>query len=209
MEIEKKYALEEIDADDFEKRMQLLERQLKETSNFSEEELLKAIDSREIPLSANTLVGRISIEDLLPSFNVPRTFFRHLKIEREIKELERSIYNLEHNLQKLKILQAEKKVNTETANIKIETLEFDLRLAQNRYAAREKYLKRNPSKAELIKFTLENYLKFSFGHGISNETELKQLAKDIEREIDIRKEYRKVYTKAYTAENKYPPLFSN
>ncbi len=191
MEIEKKYALEEIDAEDFENRMQLLEKQLKNTSVLSEEELLRAIDSREIPLSANRLVGRISIEDLLPTFKVPRTFFRHLKIEREIKELDRNIYNLKHNLQKLKILQAEKKINIDTANIKIETLEFGLRLAQNRFGAREKYLKRNPSKAELLKFTLENYLKFSFGHGVTNETELKQLSSDLQKEIEIRKEYRK------------------
>ncbi|MGC9779670.1 MAG: hypothetical protein HZR80_10550 [Candidatus Heimdallarchaeota archaeon] len=191
MEIEKKYALEEIDSEDFENRMQLLEKQLKNTNVISEEDLLRAIDSREIPLSANRMVGRISIEDLLPTFNVPRTFFRHLKIEREIKELDRNIYNLEHNLQKLKILQAEKKINTDTANIKIETLEFDLRLAHNRFAAREKYLKRNPSKAELLKFTLENYLRFSFGHGITNETELKELSSDLQKEIKIRQKYRK------------------
>jgi hypothetical protein len=191
MEIEKQFALEEIDSEIFENRMQVLEKQLKAVSAPSEDELMDAIDAKEIPLSANSLVGKISIEDLLPTFNVPRTFFRHLKIRREIQELARNIRNLNHNMQKLNILIAEQKVNPETANTKIETLEFDLRLAQNRYGAREKYLKRNPSKGELVKFTLENYLKFSFGHGVENQAELKQVSNELTHEIEIRKEYRK------------------
>jgi len=191
MEIEKQYALEEIDSEIFDNRMQILEKQLHAASAPTEDELMEAIDAREIPLSANSLVGKISIEDLLPTFKVPRTFFRHLKIRREIQELARNIRNLNHNMQKLNILIAEKKVNPDSANIKIETLEFDLRLAQNRFGAREKYLKRNPSKGELVKFTLENYLKFSFGHGVENEAELKQLSSEITHEIEIREEYRK------------------
>ncbi len=191
MEIEKQYALEEIDSEIFDNRMQILEKQLFAVSASTDDELREAINAREIPLSANSLIGKISIEDLLPTFNVPRTFFRHLKIRREIQELARNIRNLNHNMQKLNILIAEKKVNPDTANIKIETLEFDLRLAQNRFGAREKYLKRNPSKGELVKFTLENYLKFSFGHGIENEAELKQLSSELTHEIEIRKEYRK------------------
>ena len=191
MEIEKQYALEEIDSEIFENRMQILEKQLFAVSAPTEDELKEAIDAREIPLSANSLVGKISIEDLLPTFNVPRTFFRHLKIRREIQDLGRSINNLNHNMQKLNILIAEKKVNPDTANIKIETLEFDLRLAQNRFGAREKYLKRNPSKGELVKFTLENYLKFSFGHGVETEIELKKLSSELTHEIEIRKEHRK------------------
>ncbi len=191
MEIEKQYALEEIDSEIFENKMQILEKQLFAVSAPTDDELKDAINAREIPLSANSLVGKISIEDLLPTFNVPRTFFRHLKIRREIQELARNIRNLNHNMQKLNILIAEKKVNPDTANIKIETLEFDLRLAQNRFGAREKYLKRNPSKGELVKFTLENYLKFSYGHGVETEAELKQLSRELTHEIEIRKEYRK------------------
>lgn len=191
MEIEKQYALEEIDSEIFDNRMQVLEKQLFAVSAPTDDELQKAINAREIPLSANSLVGKISIEDLLPTFNVPRAFFRHLKIRREIQELARNIRNLIHNMQKLNILIAEKKVNPDTANIKIETLEFDLRLAQNRFGAREKYLKRNPSKGELVKFTLANYLKFSYGHGVETESELKQLSSELTHEIEIRKEYRK------------------
>jgi len=191
MEIEKQYALEEIDSEIFDNRMQILEKQLFAVSAPTDDELINAINAREIPLSANSLVGKISIEDLVPTFNVPRTFFRHLKIRREIQELARNIRNLNHNIQKLNILIAEKKVNPDTTNIKIETLEFDLRLAQNRFGAREKYLKRNPSKGELVKFTLENYLKFSFGHGVESEAELKQLSSELTHEIEIRKEYRK------------------
>ncbi|MCE7744086.1 MAG: hypothetical protein GPJ52_03005 [Candidatus Heimdallarchaeota archaeon] len=191
MEIEKQYALEEIDSEIFDNRMQILEKQLFAVSAPTDDELREAINAREIPLSANSLVGKISIEDLLPTFNVPRTFFRHLKIRREIQELARNIRNLNHNMQKLNILIAEKKVNPDTANIKIETLEFDLRLAQNRFGAREKYLKRNPSKGELVKFTLKNYLKFSYGHGVETESELKQLSSELTHEIEIRKEYRK------------------
>jgi hypothetical protein len=190
MEIEKQYALEEIDSDFFENKMQVLEKQLHETTALTDEEFKKAVYAQEIPLSADRLVGKISIEDLLPTFKVPRTFFRHMKIRREILELQRNLQDLQHNLQKVKILLAEKKINNEAAAIKIETLEFDLRLANNRYGARQKYLKRNPTKGELIKFTLENYLKFSFGHGVSTEVELKQLTTEMNQELNVRKEYR-------------------
>ncbi|NHK29959.1 MAG: hypothetical protein FK730_01315 [Asgard group archaeon] len=190
MEIEKKYALEEVDSGFFETRMQVLEKQLHETTALTDEEFRKAVYAHEIPLSADRLVGKISIEDLLHTFKVPRTFFRHMKIRREILELERNIRDLQHNLQKVKILLAEKKINNDAATIKIETLEFDLRLANNRFGARQKYLKRNPTKGELINFTLENYLKFSFGHGISTDVELKQLTIEMNQELTVRKEYR-------------------
>ncbi|MBN1328229.1 MAG: hypothetical protein JXA54_02035 [Candidatus Heimdallarchaeota archaeon] len=191
MELEKQYALEEIDSEFFENRMLLLERQLHETTALTEDEFKQAVIAKEIPLSADRLVGKISIEDLLPTFNVPRTFYRHLKIKREIKELERNIMDLQHNIQKMKILFAEKKVNPDAAAVKIETLDFDLRLAENRFGARDKYLKRNPSKGDLLRFTLENYLKFSFGHGISNEEELLKISRELQQEIKLRCEYRK------------------
>ncbi|HUT82967.1 MAG TPA: hypothetical protein VMZ29_17355 [Candidatus Bathyarchaeia archaeon] len=191
MELEKQYALEEIDSEIFENRMLLLERHLHETTALTEDEFKKAVIAKEIPLSADRLVGKISIEDLLPTFNVPRTFYRHLKIKREIKELERNIMDLQHNIQKMKILLAEKKVNPDAAAVKIETLDFDLRLADNRYGARDKYLKRNPSKGDLLRFTLENYLKFSFGHGVSNEEELLKISRELQLEIKLRCEYRK------------------
>lgn len=190
MEIEKQYALEEIDSDLFEQKMQVLEKQLHATSALTDEEFRKAVFAREIPLSVDRLIGKISIDDLLPTFSVPRTFFRHMKIRREILELDRSIHDLQHNMHKVKILFAEKKINTEAASIKIETLEFDLRLAENRFGARQKYLKRNPTKGELLKFTLENYLKFSFGHGVSTEDELNQLAADLNEELILRRDYR-------------------
>ncbi|NHJ85788.1 MAG: hypothetical protein FK734_10020, partial [Asgard group archaeon] len=197
MEIEKQFALEVIDSDTFEKRMQLLERQLQETNELTDEEFLEAVNAKELPLSANTLVGRISIEDLLPTFNISRTFYRHLKIRREIVELERNIQTLEHNLHKVKAVLAEKKINPDAASVKIETLEFDLRLAQNRYGARQKYLKRNPSKGEILCFTLKNYLKFSYGHGIADEKELRELANELKEELDLRKEYQQALAEMY------------
>ncbi|MHA1922186.1 MAG: hypothetical protein ACTSVP_03900 [Candidatus Heimdallarchaeota archaeon] len=190
MEIEKQFALEDIDSEVFESKMQILEQQYKNAKILTEDELKKAIIAKEIPLSASKIIGSISIEDLLPNYNVPRTFYRHLKIQREIKELERNIGTLKHNIQKIKILTAEKRINQNSAQIKMETLEFDLRLAENRFGAREKYLKRNPTKGDLIKFTLENYLKFSYGHGVSNKAELKKLADELTEEVNLRKHYR-------------------
>ncbi|HUU77901.1 MAG TPA: hypothetical protein VMX55_06110 [candidate division Zixibacteria bacterium] len=190
MELEKQYALEEIDSEAFENSLVLYEQQLVEAQELTEEELKQAIDKKEIPLSANRLVGIISIEELLPNFNLPRTFFRHLKIQREIQELHRNIGKINHDLNKIKILLAEKKISQDSATNKIETLEFDLRLAQNRLGAREKYLNRNPTKGDLLKFTLENFLKFSFGHGISNDTELLVLSEDLKEEIVLRNNYR-------------------
>ena len=190
MELEKQYALEDIDSETFEKSLLLFEQQLQESLELTEDELKQAIDNKEIPLSANRLVGRISIEELLPNFNVPRTFFRHLKVRREIQELGRNIEKINHDLNKIKILLAEKKVSQESANVKIETLEFDLRLAKNRLGAREKYLNRNPTKGDLLKFSLENFLKFSFGHGISNDTELLVISEDLKEETVIRNRYR-------------------
>ncbi|MHA1306239.1 MAG: hypothetical protein ACTSSB_01670 [Candidatus Heimdallarchaeota archaeon] len=190
MEIEKQFALEEIDSEAFESKMQVLEQQYQHAKILTDEELKKAIIAKEIPLSASKIIGSVSIEDLLPNYNVPRTFYRHLKIRREIKELERNIGTLKHNLHKIKILVAEKKINQYSASLKLETLEFDLRLAENRYGAREKYIKRNPTKGDLIKFALENYLKFSYGHGVSNEAELKKQAVELAGEVTLRKHYR-------------------
>ena len=109
MEIEKQFALEEIDSEVFENKMQVLEQQFQQASALTEDELRTAIDTKEIPLSANSLVGKISIEELLPNYKVPRTFFRHLKIRREIRELERNVQKIEHDMHKIKILLAEKK----------------------------------------------------------------------------------------------------
>ena len=193
MEIEKQYALEEIDSETFENKMQVLEQQFQHASALTEEELRNAIDTKEIPLSASSLMGKISIEELLPNYKVPRTFFRHLKIRREIRELERNVKKIEHDMHKIKILLAEKKVNGDSASVKLETLEFDLRLAQNRFGAREKYLKRNPTKGELLKFTLQNFLKFSYGHGVEDNTELINLSEDLRKEIELRKNYRNAF----------------
>ncbi|MFW9923359.1 MAG: hypothetical protein ACFFDW_08760 [Candidatus Thorarchaeota archaeon] len=190
MEIEKRYALEEIDSEEFEKKLLILEQQLKTSNEISEEDLHKAISTKEIPLSANQLIGKVSIEEFLPNYNVPRTFFRHLKVRREIKELERNIGKLKHDIQKIKVLIAEKKVSKESATIKLETLEFDLRLALNRYGAREKYLKRNPTKGDLLKFTVSNFIKFSYGHGISNDAELLVVSEDLKEETVLREKYR-------------------
>ncbi|MCF2144012.1 MAG: hypothetical protein K9W42_09945 [Candidatus Heimdallarchaeota archaeon] len=191
MELEKKYALEEIDSETFERKMQIYEQQLRRTEELTDKEFMLAVQNKEIPFSVERFMGKITIEDLLPTFNIPRHFYRHLKIRREIKELEKNIEGLKHNIHKLKLLIAEKKVNVEAASVKLETLEFDLRLAENRYGAREKYLKRNPSKGDLLRFALENYQKFSFGHGIKNEDELKEIARDLKKEIELRKEYRR------------------
>jgi len=197
MELEKKYALEEVDSETFERKMQIFEKQLRESEELSEKEFMEAVKNKEIPFSAERFMGKITIEDLLPTFNIPRTFYRHLKIRREVKELEKNIRDLKHNIHKLKLLIAEKKVNIEAASIKLETLEFDLRLAENRYGARQKYLKRNPSKGDLLRFTLENYHKFSFGHGITNEAELKEIATELRQEIELRKEYRKALAEMF------------
>ncbi|MHA1556648.1 MAG: hypothetical protein ACTSPM_06890, partial [Candidatus Heimdallarchaeota archaeon] len=190
MEIEKQFALEEIDSEVFEMKIQVLEQQFQQATELTEDELREAIIAKEIPLGANSLIGKISIEDLLPNYKVPRTFFRHIKIRREISELERNAKKLEHDMLKIKILLAEQKVNRDSAAIKLEALEYDLRLAQNRFGAREKYLKRNPSKGELLKFTLKNFIKFSYGHGVANDTELLTLSKDLKNEITLRGKYR-------------------
>lgn len=190
MEIEKQFALEKIDSDVFETKIQVLEQQFQQANALSEEELREAIDTKEIPLSANSLVGKIAIEDLIPNYKVPRTFFRHLKIRREISELERNVKKLEHDMHKIKILLAEKKVSQDSADRKLETLEYDLRLANNRFGAREKYLKRNPSKGNLLQFSLKNFLTFSYGHGIANDAELLTLSEDLKKEIDLRNIYR-------------------
>jgi len=190
MEIEKQFALEEIDSEVFEMKIQVLEQQFQQAAELTEDELREAIVAKEIPLGANSLIGKISIEDLLPNYKVPRTFFRHLKIRREISELERNSKKLEHDMHKIKILLAEQKVNRDSAAIKLEALEYDLRLAQNRFGAREKYLKRNPSKGELLKFTLKNFITFSYGHGVANDTELLTLSKDLKNEITLRGKYR-------------------
>ena len=49
----------------------------------------------------------------------------------------------------------------------------------------------------MIKFTLENYLKCSFGHGVTSEEELKQLASDLNQEIELRKHYRNALAQLY------------
>ncbi len=190
MEIEKQYALEKIDSEVFETKIQVLEQQFQQATALTDEELREAIDTKEIPLSANSLIGKISIEDLIPNYKVPRTFFRHLKIRREISELERNVKKLEHDMHKIKILLAEKKVNQDSAARKLETLEYDLRLARNRFGAREKYLKRNPSKGYLLKFTLQNFLQFSYGHGVANDAELSTISTDLKKEINLRNKYR-------------------
>ncbi len=193
MEIEKQFALEEIDSEVFEMKIQVLEQQFQQATELTEDELREAIVAKEIPLGANSLIGKISIEDLLPNYKVPRTFFRHLKIRREISELERNSKKLEHDMHKIKILLAEQKVNRDSAATKLEAMEYDLRLAQNRFGAREKYLKRNPSKGELLEFTLKNFIKFSYGHGVANDAELLTLSEDLKNEISLRSKYRDAF----------------
>ncbi len=190
MEIEKQFALEKINSEVFETKMHVLEQKFQQANALTEDELRLAIDTKEIPLSANSLIGKISIENLIPNSKVPRTFFRHLKIRREISELERNVKKLKHDMHKIKILLAEKKVNQDSATRKLETLEYDLRLAQNRFGAREKYLKRNPSKGHLLKFTLTNFLQFSYGHGVENNAELLTITQELKKEINLRIKYR-------------------
>ena len=56
MEIEKQFALEDIDSEVFESKMQILEQQYKNAKILTEEELKKAIISKEIPLSARKII---------------------------------------------------------------------------------------------------------------------------------------------------------
>jgi hypothetical protein len=190
METEKLFAMGEINSETFEDIMQNLEKQLKLAQRVSEEEIENAVDSKEVPLFAHSLIGSVSIEELFPSFNVPRTFYRHLKIRREIIELRKNINQLKKDLKKTQILLAEKKITPETADLRYERLEFDLRLAENRLSARQKYLKRNPTKGDLLQFTLKNYSKFSFGHGVEDQEELQETAQQLNEEIELRKKYR-------------------
>ncbi|MBD3190697.1 MAG: hypothetical protein GF308_08630 [Candidatus Heimdallarchaeota archaeon] len=190
MEIEKKYAIEEIDSKTFETKIQELERELDHAPDPTNEELDQAIESKKIPHSAHRLVGLISIEELLPNYDLPRSFYRHLKIRWELKKLEKRIAELMKTRKKIKVLLAEKKIDKQSAELRLESLEFDLRFAENRFRAREKYLKRNPSKGDLLRFTLENYQKFSYGGEIQSEEDLEELIQDLEEELSLRKEYR-------------------
>ena len=49
MELEKKYALEEIDSETFERKMQIYEQQLRRTEELTDKEFMLAVQNKEIP----------------------------------------------------------------------------------------------------------------------------------------------------------------
>jgi hypothetical protein len=194
MAVEREFANESINSEEFEKQIHVLENELAKAPKPSHLEMRKAFEKREVPYTVHQLVSSFSVEKLVSQYeNISRSYFRRLKIKREALELQRTIYELKKSLQKIRVLKAENKINQKSAREKMNNLEYELRLAENRHGARKKYLKRNPIKGEILAFTLKNYIQFSFGYGIENEQELKEVIQGLQQEIKIRKKLHEIF----------------